>query len=160
MGTRRRWIGGFWGLVLCAGLAAGCVERRYLITTDPPMATVYENDRPIGASPVDRPFIYYGKYRFTIVNDGYQTLVVDEYIRAPWYEWPILDFVSENLLPFTIRDKRHFHYKLPPMPLVPPEQIKAAAQNLRQRGQNIGVPLAPAVPPVPAPAPVPVAVPP
>jgi len=152
MSRRSRWLSGFLGPALFSALATGCVERSYLITTDPPGAIVYENDHPIGAAPVDRPFVYYGKYRYTIVRDGCQTLVVDENLRAPFYEYPLVDFVSENMLPFTIRDKRHFHYVLPPMPIVPPDQVKAAAHILRTRGQNVGVPLAPPVPPAPAPA--------
>jgi hypothetical protein len=146
-----RWRSGLVGLALAGGLA-GCVERTYLVTTDPPGAVVYENDHPIGAAPVDRPFVYYGKYRFTLVGDGSQTVVVDEYIRAPFYEYPLLDFISENVLPWTIRDKRHFHYVLPPMPIVPPDQIRAAAEALRRKGQDIGVPLPPTAPPTPVPA--------
>jgi hypothetical protein len=153
-----RWISGLLGVGLGVALS-GCVERTYLIDTEPKGAVIYENDHPIGAAPVDRPFVYYGKYRFTLVADGAQTVVVDEYIKAPFYEYPLLDFISENLLPFTIRDKRHFHYVLPPMPIVPPDQVRAAAEALRSRGQNIGVPLPPAAPPpvpVPAAAPLPV----
>src|SRR5205807_1058230 len=119
-------------------------------------AMVYENGKPIGASPVDRPFVYYGKYRFTIVKDGCHTLVVDEYLRTPWFEYPLVDFISENVIPFTIRDIRRFHYVLPPMPIVPPDTVKQRAQELRRKGQNLGVPLAPAAVPV---APVPAVVP-
>jgi hypothetical protein len=149
-----RWISGLVGLALGSGLS-GCVERSYLITTEPAGAVVYENDHPIGAAPKDRPFTYYGKYRFTLVADSGQTAVVDEYIKPPFYEYPLLDFISENVLPFTIRDKRHFHYVLPPMPIVPPDQVRAAGEALRRKGQDIGVPLPPTVPPAPAPAAVP-----
>src|SRR5438132_4769891 len=147
MTHRSRSISWLVGVALGTGLLGGCVERRYLITTDQPGAIVYENGKPIGATPVDRTFVYYGKYRFTIVRDGCQALVVDEYLRAPWYEYPLVDFFSENLLPFTIRDVRHFHYTLPPTPIIPPEAVKNAGDRLRSKGQNIGVPLAPAVPP-------------
>jgi hypothetical protein len=144
-------ISGLVGIALGAGLLTGCVERRYLITTDQPGAIVYENGKPIGASPVDRTFVYYGKYRFTIVKDGCQTLVVDEYLRAPWFEYPLLDFLSENVLPFTIRDIRRLHYTLQPMPVVPPDAVLGAGQQLRTRGQNVGVPLAAPVPALPVP---------
>src|SRR5581483_5232398 len=53
---------------LCAGALTGCVERRYVITSDPPGAIVYCNGRQIGATPVDDHFIYYGKYDFTLVK--------------------------------------------------------------------------------------------
>ena len=127
-------------LVAAIGLAlSGCVERRFVITTDPFGAVVYnENEVPIGAAPADQAFTYYGKYRFRLVKDGYQTKIVEERIKAPWYEWPGLDFVSENLLPFTVRDIRRLHYKLDPIEAVPPERVRSEGELLRQRGLTIG----------------------
>lgn len=141
------------GLALC-GLLTGCVERRYLITSDPPGAIVYdEKGQPIGATPVDRQFVYYGKYRFTLVKDGCQTHVVEEPIRPPWFEWFPLDFFSENLLPWTVRDVRRLHYALPPAQLVTPESVLQEAQQLRARGQEI-TPVAPVPEQKAMPAPV------
>src|SRR5438045_3581884 len=70
---------------LLAVLVSGCVERRYVVTSDPPGALVYKNGQPIGTTPVDDTFVYYGKYHFTLVKDGYETLQVDENFSAPWY---------------------------------------------------------------------------
>src|SRR5262249_33363324 len=118
MNARRTRLAGLLGMALCSSLWTGCGERRYIITADAPggnpslprpAAVVYENGRPIGAAPADQQFLYYGTYRFTIVRDGCKTLVVDQCIKAPWYEYFPLDFISENLLPWTIRDVRHFH---------------------------------------------------
>lgn len=153
------WLGG----LLLLAVAAGCVERRMVITTEPPGAVVYdESYRPLGATPVDRPFTYYGKYRFTVVKDGYETLVVEECVQPPWYEYFPLDFVSENLIPWTIRDVRRFHYRLLPAQVVPAEQTLQQGMQLRERGKTIGVPLPvpdvvtpPVAVPGPPPAPVP-----
>src|SRR4051812_31608375 len=93
-------IGGVTGMLPGVSLVGGCVERRYTIITDPPMAVVLENGKPIGPAPVNKPFEYYGTYRFTLVRDGNQTLVVDQPIPAPWWEYPPFDFITENLLPF------------------------------------------------------------
>lgn len=138
--------------IAVVGLAiTGCVERRFVITTDPFGAAVFnEHDMPIGASPADQQFVYYGKYRFKLVKDGYQTKIVEEPIRAPWYAWPGIDFISENLIPFTIRDIRRLHYKLDPIETIPPEKVRADGEMLRQRGLTIGTPLPEvAVPPPP-----------
>ena len=149
-------------LALAAALLglAGCVERRMVIMTDPPHAIVFdEKNQPLGASPVDRTFVYYGKYRFRLVKDGYETLIVEERVRPPWYEFFPLDFISENLIPWTLRDVRYFKYPLKPLPVVTPRQVKDEADALRARGQTIGTPLptpAPAPAPVEAPAPRPV----
>ena len=99
-------LGWFLALAILIG-ASGCVERRLVIVPDPSGAIVYdEKDQPIGAGPVDKPFTYYGKYRFRIAKDGYETLVLEQRVPAPWYELPGLDFISENLIPWTIRDLR------------------------------------------------------
>jgi hypothetical protein len=125
---------------LLAPLAAGCVEKRYVVLTDPPGAIVYENGKPIGATPLNRTFVYYGRYRLELKRDGYQTLVVDQPIRAPWYEWCPLDFVTENLLPWTVRDVRELRFSLEPLQVAPPEAVFERGEQLRQHGHTIGTP--------------------
>src|SRR5262249_39963924 len=111
-------------IALAVVAICGCVERRFVITTDPPGAVVYnEKDIPISATPADQQFIYYGTYRFKLMKDGYQTKIIYVPIKAPIYEWAFLDFFSENLLPFTIRDVRPIHEKLDPLEPVPPEKV-------------------------------------
>jgi hypothetical protein len=159
-------------LAAACALSAGCVDRRFVIDSDPPMAVVEANGRPLsGATPTDKQFIYYGTYRFVLKHEGYETLVVDQPVRPPWYEYPPLDFFSENVIPFTIRDVRHFSYPMRPLQLLPPEQVLGRAQELRSQGQTIGtsapvpVPQSTVVPvpatgvngPTPAPAVVPAA---
>jgi hypothetical protein len=148
---------------LSVGIAgvSGCVDRRFVISTDPPGAIVFdEKNQPIGASPADKQFTYYGKYRFTLVHDGFETMVVEEKVNPPWYEIIGLDFFSENLLPVRLRDVRRFHYVMQPAQMVPPEAVRNQAEQLRAKGKAIGTPLPPKFPEeaplprtVPAPAP-------
>jgi hypothetical protein len=138
MKQRAAWL----SLAVCLTCMTGCVERRFVITTSPPGAVVYdERHLPTGAAPTDREFTYYGKYRFTLVHDGFQTKMVEENVKPPWYEWIGLDFISENLIPWTIRDVRRFHYVLQPAVMVPEEAILEKAGILRQKGKEIGEPL-------------------
>ena len=162
MDARLVRLAGLLGMALAGGLLTGCVERRYVITTDQPGAIVYENGKPIGAAPADRQFLYYGNYRFTIVCDGCKTLVVDQCLKQPWYEYIPFDFIAENLIPWTIRDVRRFHYTLEPLVLMSPEVILEQAQALQQRGKTLGAPPAPEAVVVPGPPPngVPVSPPP
>jgi hypothetical protein len=146
-----RRYGWLLGVAVCAGLANGCVERRFVVTTDPPGAIVLNNGRSIGQSPADDHFVYYGHYHFTLIHDGYETLQVDQNIPAPWYEYPVLDFISENLIPWQIEDVRRFHYVLQPLQQVRTDLLLNRAGGLRCRGQS----LVPQVPPPPEPAPVP-----
>src|SRR5947209_14074171 len=83
----------FFGVALTLGLLTGCVERRYVITSDPPGAVVLRNGQPIGATPVDDYFVYYGKYNFTLIKEGYETLPVVQNIPTPWYESFGVDFI-------------------------------------------------------------------
>jgi hypothetical protein len=127
-------------MIALAGLVlTGCVERRFVISTDPFGAVVYDMcDQPMGLSPADKSFTYYGRYRFKLVKDGYKTMIVEERIKAPWYEWPGLDFISENLLPYTVRDIRRLNYKLEPVEIVSPDKVQVDGEMLRQRGATIG----------------------
>lgn len=149
-------------LLLTAALAAaptGCVTRRYLITSDPPGAVVYRDGQPIGATPVEEAFTYYGKQRFRIVKDGFQPLDVEPDLCPPFYQYPIIDFVSENLIPYTFRDVKPLHFQLQPLESVRLDDVRARADELRHRGQAIQTPpgteAAPKIgrPPAPTPAP-------
>jgi hypothetical protein len=131
---------------------AGCVERRMIISEPPGSsgAIVFdEKNQPIGATPVDKPFTYYGKYRFRLAKDGYETLDVEQRVRSPWYEFPGLDFISENLIPWTIRDVRKFTYVMQPTQVRTPEQVLREAQLLKAYGMTIGDPAQVANPPTP-----------
>jgi hypothetical protein len=138
---------------LCAGLSTGCVEQRYVVTTDPPGAVILRNGQTLGKSPVDDHFVYYGNYHFTIILDGYETLQVDQKITTPWYEFFPLDFFGENVIPWKLRDVRRFHYKLEPRRMVDTNQLLKDADNLRNRGISIRPPDNAATPPSPPPAP-------
>jgi hypothetical protein len=120
-------------LVLAAlGLSTGCVQRRLTIRTNPPGALVYVDDYPIGTTPVSTDFIYYGTRKVRIVKSGYETLTVMQPIPTPWYQYPGLDFVSENLVPGEIRDERVVEYQLQPQIVVPSVQLYERGENLRR----------------------------
>ena len=154
-GQRRGWIFALTALVALSG-ATGCVERRMVIITDPfpdaSNAIVYdEKDQPIGGTPVDKPFTYYGKYHFRIVKDGFDTLDVDQRVRSPWYELPGLDFFAENVIPFTIRDVRVYNFVMQPPPIRPPDQTLREGEVLRSYGKTLGPQIPDLNPPVGAP---------
>ncbi len=153
-GRLRRWSYGL-TITAWAGLLAGCVERRFVINSvdvqgHPLGAIVFENGHPLGATPADNHFIYYGTYRFTLVKDGYETLNVDQPVSQPWYEYPGLDFISENLIPYTIHDRREFTYILQPMLVPSATDLLNKATVLRNQGKTLG-PL-PGTNPVPVPS--------
>jgi hypothetical protein len=118
----------------------GCVERRFVVTTDPPGALVLRNTAPIGFAPADDHFTYYGNYHFTLIKDGYETQQVDQRIPAPWYEYPPFDFFTENFLPWHIIDVRRFHYQMQPRQVPQADEMLNRAQELRDRGHIVTPP--------------------
>ena len=106
---------------------------------------VYVDDYEIGPTPVATDFIYYGTRKIRLVKDGYETLTVMQPIPAPWYEFPPVDFVSENFVPGQIKDQHTLDFQLKPQAVVPPEQLLSRAEDLR-RGVHAATATAPAPP--------------
>jgi hypothetical protein len=146
---------GLGGIALSLGLLPGCVERRMTIVSDPPGAAVIVNGKDIGAAPVDVPskmFMYYGDYDITLLRDGFEPALIRQAVPKPWYQCFPLDFVSENLVPWHIHDKRLFSYQLQPPAMMPPENLLERANDQRMRARTI-VPATPIAETVPVPRP-------
>lgn len=140
--------------------APGCVQRRMSIRSNPPGALVYVDDYQLGATPVSHDFVYYGTRKIRLVKDGYETLTVRQPFPLPWYQYFPLDFVTENLIPWEIRDERVVDLAMVPAASIPPESIVARAEQARLASGSLPpvdaprvVPLPAASQPVPAPPP-------
>ncbi len=121
------------GLVLAS--LVGCVERRYTIRTDPPGALVIVNGEEMPPSPVSVSHTFYGDREIILIADNYQTQRIIQPMPAPWYQWPLIDFVAENLVPFTIRDERVYEYKMVPATSPQPADLLNRAESLRNQGK-------------------------
>jgi len=117
---------------LVALMQSGCMSRRITVRTQPPGALVEMNGQRLGLSPVSTNFTYYGHNEFKISSPGYETAVVQQPTPAPWYQIPPLDFISDNFLPFRVRDHRNYSYTLTPRD--PLRELDE--QGLRNRGEN------------------------
>lgn len=82
-------------LVLALLATTGCIERRIRITSEPAGALVRLNDVEVGVTPLEVDFTYYGVYDVRLSKDGYQPLVTSAEAKAPWWETPGIDLVSE-----------------------------------------------------------------
>ena len=138
----------------------GCVQRRMTIRSNPPGALVYVDDYPLGSTPVSHDFVYYGTRKIRLVKDGYETLTVRQPFPVPWYEIFPLDFVTENIIPWEVRDERVVDLAMPPAASPPAElvvsraeQVRLAAGSLPPVAPQAVVTPAPVVQPVPAPPP-------
>jgi hypothetical protein len=157
---RRRQRGAV-ALVVAILAATGCVQRRMTIRSDPPGALVYVDDYQLGTSPVSHDFVYYGTRKIRLVKDGYETLTVRQPFPLPWYQIFPLDFVTENLWPWEIRDERVVMLSMQPAASTPPESVVARAEQARLASGSLP-PIAPVqavmpqpLPPPPQPIPAP-----
>lgn len=142
-----------WLLVLLAPLA-GCVTRRFTVYSNPPGARVIVDDLyDVGVTPTAFNYTYYGTRKITLIKDGYETLTVRQQMPTPWYEYFPLEFFSENVIPYEIRDERAATFTLQPQRIVPRDELRQRAEDLRA---TYGVrpaaapPAAPAIPALPA----------
>ncbi len=117
--------------VLCvsAVIPTGCVRRTILITSEPPGALVWLNDREIGRTPVDVDFLYYGRYDVRLVHEAYEPLLGSGLATAPWWDTIGLDLVAE-LLPIELRSETVWHYDLEPKD-DDPDALLRRARKLR-----------------------------
>jgi hypothetical protein len=127
-----------WVAIACI-CAAGCVERRMTIRSNPPGAVVYVDDYPVGTTPVSASFTYYGTRKIRLVKSGYETLTVLQPVGLPWYQITPIDFFSENVVPGTIRDNHTFDYQMVPQAVVPREQLLDRAEGMRRQTRGSGV---------------------
>jgi hypothetical protein len=129
-------------LFAVAVLAAstGCVERRFRIESNPPGAYLYVNNTAYGPTPIDVPFLYYGKYDMMLVKEGFQTLRVKEPVDPPWYQYPVIDFFAEALYPGQLTDIRPLYYELEPVCQPNLDLLKAEGEELRRRAAALPPP--------------------
>ncbi|MDB4671246.1 PEGA domain-containing protein [Pirellulaceae bacterium] len=130
-------------LLLCGLtiISTGCLRRRLTIRSNPPGALVYVDDVQIGHSPVSVPFTYYGTRTIRLEKDRFKTVEVQQNINSPWYQTPPLDFVSEVLLPFEIRDERAVNIDMLPLEPTNESEVLNRAKQIRQNSnQGFAVP--------------------
>lgn len=130
-------------LVVAVLAFSGCVTRSITVKTNPSNALVYIDNKLIGESPVSMPFTFYGTRKIMIERkdeDGvltHERTIEFEKIKAPVYEIFPLDFFSEIVWPFKIKDDQVLSYNLVELePLsIKERQAKMlkSAEELRQR---------------------------
>jgi hypothetical protein len=104
---------------LLAALSA-CVERRLFVRTEPEGAVVRVNGDAIGRSPTTWHFHHYGTVVVEAELEGHEPAQELVDLDAPWYQWPVIAFFADVLIPWTIRDDRDVSIRLEPVP--PPDE--------------------------------------
>lgn len=133
-------------VLFLVSLLTGCVERRFLVESTPPGAKVYVNNVPVGFTPVDAPFTYYGKYDITLEKEGFQTETFQWRLAAPWWAYPPFDFLTEHIYPLTIQDIRRETFEMKPAVVTNIDELRLNAEELRKKGQALPEPKNPLPP--------------
>ncbi len=119
------------------------------VRSNPMDAVVFVDDQEIGSTPVSTDFTYYGTRKIQLIKDGYETLTVKQTFFPPWYQIPPLDFISENLWPFELRNEHEVNFQLQPQQILPTDRLLERAEGLRtgaQAGYTVPLPNAPRSP--------------
>jgi len=129
-------------LCLCT-MATGCVERKIRIESEPSVVNIFMDGQYLGTTPKEIPFTFYGTREIRLEKEGYHTVVLLHKLNVPVYQWFPLDFVSENIIPFTFRDTHILQVELTKRDSLSSEQkdkiideLEASAQNLRKQIQE------------------------
>jgi len=120
---------------LTIAVSSGCVRRRLTVRTTPPGAVVSVDNQTIGTTPAATSFTYYGTREIRVEKEGYKTESIKRRINPPWYEAPVLDFFSESLWPWEIRDERIIDVQLVPETIEPTGEVLQRADDLRRQSR-------------------------
>lgn len=124
-------------LVVAALSQAGCVERILAIHSDPPGASVYVDGEKVGTTPCEVNYTWYGTRTLIIELRGYALVRKEVTLSPPWWQLIPIDFFTDVVIPFTLRDRDSVSYTLDPAP-ASPEEVDALLQRadeLRKRSQ-------------------------
>lgn len=129
-------------IVITLCFEMGCVRRRMYIRAfhegySQPItgAMVYVNKQPVGRTPVACHFTHYGTMEFTLVKEGYEPITEYRKVRAPWYQWPGMDFFSEVIWPQTITDTKQIDFQLRPERMITQDELIDRAESMRRESQ-------------------------
>ena len=121
---------------LAAGGCYGQVHRTLTVESEPPGARCWLNSNEIGRTPCTVPFTWYGTYGVRLEYPGYETLVAEATVRAPYYEWVPLDLASETVVPGVKEDTHSFRFALKKAEPLDPTALRERAEGLRREGKT------------------------
>jgi len=134
------------GVIVLVGLllaAAGCVERKMVIRSEPPGAPVWIDEQYAGTTPLEYPFSFYGARRVRVgpMCDENDRVTHEEKegvweLEPPWYQKFPVDFFFEVLSPKKLVDVHELPvFVLPPMPAQPTRAGAEAVDEVRAQGR-------------------------
>jgi len=123
-----RRLGVMAALLLGVLSQAGCVERLLAIHSDPPGAAVYLDGEKVGTTPCEVTYVWYGTRVLVLELRGYTLIRHEVTLSPPWWQIIPLDFITDVVIPITIRDKMAVSYQMEPAPITR-EEVDAVLQR-------------------------------
>ena len=121
-----------WCLVaLLLLVSSGCVQRRFIVRSQPEGAYVTIDNQPIGTAPLSVPFTYFGTHEVKLEKDGYKTVKVQQRVDPTWYQVFPISLITENFAGREIRDERVLDFQLEPKVQVQEDSLLDRANDLR-----------------------------
>jgi hypothetical protein len=121
--------------VLSALSLSGCVERLLAIHSEPPGAAVYVDGEKVGTTPCEVTYIWYGTREVVLELRGYTLVRREVVLNPPWWQIIPIDFITDVIIPVTIRDKYAVSYSLEEAPITQEavSDVLDRADELRKR---------------------------
>src|SRR4026208_1882882 len=106
-------------VALAALSQAGCVERILAIQSDPPGAAAYLDGEKVGTTPCEVSYTWYGTRVLVLELRGYPVVPKEIVLNPPGGQLVPIDFITDVLIPMTLRDRMSVSYTLDPAPVSP-----------------------------------------
>ncbi len=111
MNSARRTPYGTVAVLAVATFLLGCVERKVSLTSTPPGALVWLNEKEIGRTPCDAEIVHFGTYDVRLELDGFEPIVTHRDTEGNAWDNPPLDFFAE-IWPGRVLSETRWHFAL------------------------------------------------
>jgi hypothetical protein len=122
--------------LLFVSMLLGCVKRTISITSTPPGALVWVNEREFGRTPVEVDFLYYGEYSVRVEGEGFEPIMTTRWTQMPVWDAPFIDLGAE-LVPITFYSNTSWHFDLEE-PNNNPDLLLNRANDFRAYTRTVG----------------------
>ena len=124
--------------LLAIPLLSGCVDRLMSVRSEPAGAEVWVDGVKVGETPCEIRYTWYGTREIVLEKRGYREVREQVSLQGPWWQYPVLDFVTDVVIPVTITDRTELAYTLERAPTTQEEllEVRARADELRRRARD------------------------
>ncbi len=109
------------------------MQRLLVVRSQPSGAVVYVNGDEAGVTPLEHPFFFYGTVDLELRSGGYRAAHLEKKLTIPWYQYFPLDFITEFLVPWPVRDVHTVDIELERYPEEVPEGQRSALTREERR---------------------------